>query len=246
MKKNDILQQEPQTEAVAMENEPGSYVAYLNMDWLFMAFGDLGICHDTKKQEEFVEELQQKLEDVILQRKGRPGVAWSWMWQDAKGENHRAVEIIPVKAKVPGLQIVTPDVTGYQELRDKLKALELECAIQKRQINMLAEVLKTNNLISERGFRTCFDREPTNYEPNVGELGIALVWHPKTERPDDESQILIDEGDGYGTAGTYYADGDILATAADGISADWEDWHMDRWAYISDLVPKKEKEDRAI
>lgn len=68
----------------------------------------------------------------------------------------------------------------------------------------------------------------------------SRVWHPKTERPKDESQILIDEGDGDGTAGTYYADGDILATAADGISADWEDWHMDRWAYISDLVPKKD------
>jgi len=74
----------------------------------------------------------------------------------------------------------------------------------------------------------------------------SRVWHPKTERPDDEGQILIDEGDGCGTAGTYYADGDMLAAAADGIAADWEDWRMDRWAYISDLVPKKEKEDRAI
>ena len=74
----------------------------------------------------------------------------------------------------------------------------------------------------------------------------SRVWHPKTERPDDESQILIDEGDGCGTAGQYYADGDMLAAAADGIAADWEDCHMDRWAYISDLVPKKEKEDRAI
>lgn len=159
-KKNDILQQEPQTEEVAMENEPGGYMAYLSLDWLFMTFSDLGICHDTKKQEEFVEELQQGLEDIILQRKGQPGVVWSWMWQDAKGERQLAVEIMPMKAKVAGLQIVTPDVTGYQELRDKLKALELECAIQKRQINMLAEVLKTNNLISEHGFRTCFEREP--------------------------------------------------------------------------------------
>ena len=160
MEKNDILKQEPQTEAVAMENEPGSYVAYLSLDYLDMTFADLGIYHDTKKQEEFIEKLQQKLEDVILQRKGQPGVVWSWMWQDAKGEQNLAVEVMPMKAKVAGLQIVTPDVAGYQELRDKLKALELECDIQKRQINMLAEVLKTNNLISERGFRTCFDREP--------------------------------------------------------------------------------------
>lgn len=161
MEKNDILKQEPQAEAVAMENEPGSYVAYLSLDWLDHVLTDNGLRGERDKQQEFIDGLQQELEDVILQRKGRPGIAWSWMWQDAKGENHRAVEIIPVKAKVAGLQTVAPpDMTGYQELRDKLKALELECAIQKRQINMLAEVLKTNNLISERGFRTCFDREP--------------------------------------------------------------------------------------
>lgn len=159
-KKNDILKQEPQTETVAMENEPGSYVAYLSLDWLDQVLTDNGLSGERDKQQEFIDGLQQKLEDVILQRKGRPGIVWSWMWQDAKGEQHRAVEIMPMKAKVAGLQIVTPDVTGYQELRDKLKALELECAIQKRQITMLAEVLKTNNLISERGFRTCFDREP--------------------------------------------------------------------------------------
>lgn len=71
----------------------------------------------------------------------------------------------------------------------------------------------------------------------------SCVWHPTTDRPDDESQILIDEGDDYGTAGKYYADGDMLAAAAGGVAADWENWHMDRWAYVSDLVPKKEKED---
>jgi len=161
MEKNDILKHEPQTEAVAMENEPGSYVAYLSLDYLDMVFADNGTVGDKDKQQEFIDGLQQELGDVILQRKGRPGIAWSWMWQDAKGEQHRAVEIMPMKAKVAGLQTVAPpDMTGYQELRDKLKALELECVIQKRQITMLAEALKMNNLISERGFCTCFDREP--------------------------------------------------------------------------------------
>ena len=28
----------------------------------------------------------------------------------------------------------------------------------------------------------------------------SRIWHPKTERPNDESQIMIDEGDGCGTA----------------------------------------------
>lgn len=66
----------------------------------------------------------------------------------------------------------------------------------------------------------------------------SRVWHPKAERPKDESQIMIDEGDGCGTAGKYYADCDMLAASAGGIAADWENWRMDRWAYLSDLVPK--------
>ena len=75
MEKNDILKQEPQTDAVAMENEQGSYVAYLSLDWLDMVLADNGLIGDRDKEQEFIDGLQQGLEDVILQRKGRLGLA---------------------------------------------------------------------------------------------------------------------------------------------------------------------------
>ncbi len=79
------------------------------------------------------------------------------------------------------------------------------------------------------------------------EVGAAFqqlrVWHPKPERPEDESHVLIVNDYGCGTAGKYSEDGDYFAADAGGIAADWEEWQMDSWAYIGDLVPKKDKED---
>lgn len=135
------------------------------------------------------------------------------------------------------------DIAGHEEMLEfsRRKAQDGRGIAAYWEAHVCSHAAILRDLHKELSERT---GEPTDYEPNVDELGIALVWHPKTERPDDESQILIDEGDGCGTAGKYYADGDMLAAAAGGIAADWENWHMDRWAYISDLVPKKEKEDR--
>jgi hypothetical protein len=134
------------------------------------------------------------------------------------------------------------DIAGHEEMLEfsRRKAQDGRGIAAYWEAHVCSHAAILRDLHKELSERT---GEPTNYEPNVGELGIALVWHPKSERPDDESQILIDEGDGYGTAGTYYADDDMLAAAADGIASDWENLRMDRWAYISDLVPKKEKED---
>lgn len=134
------------------------------------------------------------------------------------------------------------DIAGHEEMLEfsRRKAQDGRGIAAYWEAHVCSHAAILRDLHKELSERT---GEPTDYEPNVDELGIALVWHPKTERPKDESEILIDEGDGCGTAGTYYADGDMLAAAADGIAADWENWRMDRWAYISDLVPKKEKED---
>ena len=133
-----------------MSDKPvGGYIAYLNLDFLDMVFSEHCLQGDPEKQQEYIEDMQDRLADVVLKRQDRPSMMLSYSWYDKDGRLRRAVELMPVAASAKGLQIVTPDVTGYQELRDKLKALELECAIQKRQINMLAEVLKTNNLISD-------------------------------------------------------------------------------------------------
>lgn len=119
-------------------------------------------------------------------------------------------------------------------------------------IQMADSIEELTTMICSHGFYAYHkdDREhpiPKDAVREYLEVGAMFqqsrVWHPKTERPDDESQIMIYDGDGFGTAGQYYADCDMLSAAAGGIAADWESWIMDCWAYISDLVPKKEKED---
>lgn len=74
----------------------------------------------------------------------------------------------------------------------------------------------------------CFDVSP------------ALLWHSMDERPKDDSQILIVDEDGWGTAGRYDADCDFLAAAAGGLADNWDASSQDSWAYIKDLMPKKE------
>lgn len=65
------------------------------------------------------------------------------------------------------------------------------------------------------------------------------VWHTSDERPEDDSQVLIVDGDGWGTAGEYNAHDDCLYPAANGSGCDWECGHIARWAYIKDLLPEE-------
>jgi len=74
----------------------------------------------------------------------------------------------------------------------------------------------------------------------------SRVWHPKAERPEDGGHILIVDGKGMGTAGVYYAELEYFAPTGMGRGRNWDEWSLDHWAYVSDLVPKKEKKDRAI
>ena len=71
----------------------------------------------------------------------------------------------------------------------------------------------------------------------------SRVWHPKSKLPDNDSHILIVNDYSIATAGVYYADLGFFAPTGMGRARRWNDWNLDRWAYISDLVPKKEKED---
>lgn len=93
------------------------------------------------------------------------------------------------------------DIAGHEEMLEfsRRKAQDGRGIAAYWEAHVCSHAAILRDLHKELSERT---GEPTDYEPNVGELGIALVWHPKTERPDDESQILIDEGDGCGTAGT--------------------------------------------
>lgn len=160
--KKDILQQEPVEEPVELNDlkDVGGYVAFLNLDYLDMVFADSGWQGDPDRQQAFIEETQQRLADVILKREGKPRMMMTYSFYDKDGNLRRAIEVMPVATAAKGLKIVTPDVTGYQELRDKLTKVEAENYRLRTQIRNIGETLKANNLISERAFRAHFDREP--------------------------------------------------------------------------------------
>lgn len=163
MEQTDILQQDPQTEAIPAGCEDmkvNGYVAYLNLNYLDQVFGNAGWEDNPEKQEEFINRLQEGLADVVLKRKGRPAMVLSYSWYDKENRLRRAVELMPVAASAQGLQIVTPDVTGYKELRGKLTALESENFQLRQQMRSIGETLKMKELITEREFNAYFHREP--------------------------------------------------------------------------------------
>lgn len=133
------------------------YIAYLNLDWLDMIFAQEGWLGDVQRQEEFINSLQDRLADVVLRQK--KSMMMSYSWYDDKNQLRRAIEVTPVSAAVAGLQIVTPDVSGYAELNKRLTELECENTQLKNQIRNIGEDLRMKGVVTERAFRAYFDRQ---------------------------------------------------------------------------------------
>ena len=134
----DILAQEPQIVPVQEQNlgDVKGYIAYLNLDWLDMFFAQEGWMGDVQRQEEFIASLQDGLADVMLRQK--KGMMLSYSWYDNENQLRRAIEVMPVSAAAVGLQIVTPDVSRYEELKNLIEEQrrvigEQRCAIEKLQ-----------------------------------------------------------------------------------------------------------------
>ena len=72
------------------------------------------------------------------------------------------------------------------------------------------------------------------------DVDFSPLWHSKDERPEDDSIVLTVDDDGWGPSGMYYADCGYFAPAAGAKGYKWEESKMTRWAYVEDLLPKKE------
>jgi hypothetical protein len=155
----DILAQEPQVESVQEQNlgNVKGYIAYLNLDWLDMIFAQEGWLGDVQRQEEFIVSLQDRLADVVLRLK--KSMMFTYSWYDNEKQLRRAIEVMPVSAAAAGLQIVTPDVSGYAELNKRLTELERENTRLKNQIRNIGEDLRMKGVVTERAFRAYFDRQ---------------------------------------------------------------------------------------
>lgn len=156
---NDILAQEPQVEPVREQNlgDVKGYIAYLNLDWLNAIFAQEGWLGDVQRQIEFIALLQDGLADVLLHHKKNMMLTYSWY--DNENQLCRAIEVMPVSAAAAGLQIVTPDVSGYAELKKRLTELECENTQLKNQIRSIGEDLRMKGVVTEHAFRAYFDRQ---------------------------------------------------------------------------------------
>lgn len=156
---NDILAQEPQVEPVQEQNlgDVKGYIAYLNLDYLNVVFGQDGWQGDIQQQEKFIASLHDGLADVLLRHKKDMMLTYSWY--DNEKQLRRAIEVMPVSAAAAGLQIVTPDVSGYEELNKRLTELECENTRLKNQIRSIGEELRVKGVVTERAFRAYFDHQ---------------------------------------------------------------------------------------
>ena len=152
----EILQQDPQMEPVEVSNlsEVGGYIAYISLDYLRFAFESNGFMDERDAQQQFLDDLTREIGDVLSNRK--PGVLYSWMWRQNDGTESYAVRAIPVAAKSEGVTIVTPDVSGYEELTSKIE--EQHQIIQEQQFaieKLRKEVVRLNNRIDSNILDSC-------------------------------------------------------------------------------------------
>ena len=139
------------------------YIAYINLDYLELVFADRGWQGQPDLQQEYVEALHERLEGLVLEHKGKPGVLTTFSWYDKDGSLRRAIEVVPVAASAKGLQIVTPDVTVYNELNFQIDAMKKEILRLQSELGKLEVSTKRNFRAMLRGdndaVRATFHRE---------------------------------------------------------------------------------------
>jgi len=72
-------------------------IIYISLDYLDMVFADNGIAGDKDKQQEFIDELDQNVEQFLQQRENNGKMMRQFMWLGQDGKDHHNVEIVDVK-----------------------------------------------------------------------------------------------------------------------------------------------------
>lgn len=72
-------------------------ILYVSLDFLQLAYGDLGIQGDLEKQREFVDELDQSVEEFLQHRENTGKMMRQFMWTGPDGKDHKNVEIVDIK-----------------------------------------------------------------------------------------------------------------------------------------------------
>lgn len=72
-------------------------VIYLSLDYLDMCFADEGIAGDKDKQQEFIDQLDQSVENFLQHRENTGKTMRQFMWIGPDGKEHHNVEVVDVK-----------------------------------------------------------------------------------------------------------------------------------------------------
>lgn len=71
-------------------------ILYISLDWLNQALGDQGLQGNPDKQQEFIDELENSMEEFLQRRENNGKMMRQWMWTDQKGDEHYNVKIVDV------------------------------------------------------------------------------------------------------------------------------------------------------
>jgi hypothetical protein len=70
---------------------------FLSLDYLDMCFHDLGLAGDQAKQQEFIDQLDQQIEEFLQHRENTGKTMRQWMWTGPDGKEHKSVEIVDIR-----------------------------------------------------------------------------------------------------------------------------------------------------
>ena len=73
-----------------------SRIIYISLDYLEQIFGDEGYQGNPEKQQEFIKELEDSMEDFLQHRENHGKSMVQWMWTGQDGKDHHSVEIVDV------------------------------------------------------------------------------------------------------------------------------------------------------
>lgn len=72
-------------------------IIYISLDYLNMVFADMGIEGDQDKQAEYIDQLDQNVEDFLQQRENTGKTMRQFMWDGQDGKTHKNVEVVDIK-----------------------------------------------------------------------------------------------------------------------------------------------------
>ena len=74
-----------------------SKIIYISLDYLNDAFSTEGLLGDQEKQQEFIDNLDQSMEDFLQRRENNGKTMRQWMWMGPDGKDHHSVEVVDIQ-----------------------------------------------------------------------------------------------------------------------------------------------------